>query len=158
MNECLGVCLFGFGCISCCNIPQNGAHTQPAAVQITAPSCKNTPSPSTSALHTVYQTCFFFNLFLSELAPKTLEFIPCMSSSLRVFLPYVHFTGVCTFYVHFLFEILPMPFVFLCENNDQYSMCVCTHCLDSTLCCFCHRKLNHCVCEREKARLCLMLL
>lgn len=42
-------------------------------------------------------------------------------------LPYVHFTGVCTFTcISFLFEILPMPFVFLCENvnNDQY---VCVH-------------------------------
>lgn len=121
--------------VSCCNIPQNSTCT-------TSCFTKSTPLFECSiSLHVclikipfLLVQCFCIRSIFHLL--KTLKSIPCMSSSLRVSLPYAHFRAVCTFTCIFCVKLYAHAFVCQCENanNEQY---VCKRCLDSTLCCFC---------------------
>lgn len=129
-NKCLGVWhpLFWFGCISCCSVSQNDTQT---------------------ALHTVSQSAylwprFFFFCIKSFFLNKITEFISYMASTIRVYLPHVHLT---------VLEVLPMPLCFCVRMRTMSSMCVCmcTRCLDSTLYCVCHDKLNRCTWQLQDA-------
>lgn len=120
--------LVGFGCISCCN-SQTCTHTQPAAVQTTAPSCEILhvlPCLPYILYHNLLineHASFFLLLFWNQivlfLAPKLLNSyhvwlhpseLPSHMCTLRVC---VHLRA---FFAH--------AFVFLCESNEQYNMCV----------------------------------
>lgn len=124
--------------------------TQPAAVQF--PVMWNTPHPSIP-----YQTCLpmsmslpFYQifLFLSELSPKN-----SWIHSMYVLIP-LRFSPMCALdacvdiYMP-CFWSSAHAFVLLWEQWP--AQCVCTRCLDTTLCWFCHRKPNDSVCVRVRA-------